>query len=310
MVAILGLLTIGGMPAVRAGTGVVVTIKPLHALVAEVMRGAGEPVLLVKAASSPHTYALKPSDVMALNHSDLFFRTSDALEPFTVRISRSLPDRLKVVTLLEAPGVTLLALRRGPIFEPHTHDANDTTQHQLDHTDLGVIDGHAWLDTDNAMAMVDHIAHILAARDPANAATFNSNAQTLKARLDRLGRELERTLKPVTRKPYIVFHDALQYFERRFGLNDVGSISISPEIPPSAKRLKQLREKIKAAGASCVFAEPQFGDALVRAVVEGTAARTGTLDPEGSKLTPGPDLYFALMRGLASDLTICLSLTG
>jgi zinc transport system substrate-binding protein len=305
-----GLLTSVGIGPAWAQTRVVVTIKPLHALVAGVMQGIGEPMLLVKAASSPHTYALKPSDIATLNHSDLFFRTSDALEPFAARIVQALPKQVAVVTLLEAPGVTLLASRRGPSFERRAHDANEGAQHQWDHSDLRAVDGHAWLDTDNAKAMVAQIALVLGEKDPANAATFTSNAEALQGRLDRLAGEIAGTLKPVINKPYVVFHDALQYFERRFGLNDVGSISITPEIPPGARRLTQLREKIKSVGALCVFAEPQFGAALVRALIEGTAARSGTLDPEGSALAPGPDLYFAMMRGLASDLTRCLSLTG
>jgi zinc transport system substrate-binding protein len=305
-----GVLTFMGNVPAQAETTVVVTIKPLHALVAEVMRGVGEPVLLVKASSSPHTYALKPSDVATLNHCDVFFRTSDALEPFTTRIIAALPNQVTVISLLEAPGVMLLARRTGPSFERHAHTSYDMAQHNGDHTHPSAADGHAWLDTDNAKAMVEHIAVVLSAKDPAHRATFSSNAETLQGRLDRLGTELASTLRPVASKPYIVFHDALQYFERRFGLNDVGSISLSPEIPPGAKRLTQLREKIKALGALCVFAEPQFGDALVRALIEGTAAQTGTLDPEGSKLAPGPDLYFAIMRRLASDLTRCLSLPG
>ena len=159
-------------------------------------------------------------------------------------------QRNDTVTLVyEAPGVTLLARRTGPSFERHAHTSYDMAQHNGDHTHPSAADGHAWLDTDNAKAMVEHIAVVLSAKDPAHRATFSSNAETLQGRLDRLGTELASTLRPVASKPYIVFHDALQYFERRFGLNDVGSISLSPEIPPGAKRLTQLREPIDRAGA-------------------------------------------------------------
>jgi zinc transport system substrate-binding protein len=305
-----GVLACAAHAPAQAETTVVVTIKPLHALVAGVMRGVGEPLLLVKASASPHTYALKPSDMAMLNHSDLFFRASGALEPFTVRIIPSLPDQVKVVALLQAPGVALLATRMGSTFAGQSEASEKIAAHAWHDTRLGAVDGHAWLDTDNAIAMVAYITEVLGARDPPHAAMFRSNADALKGRLDRLGTELEKTLKPVRSKPYIVFHDALQYFERRFGLNDVGSIAVSPEITPGARRLTQLREKIKSAAALCVFAEPQFGDKLVKALIEGTTARAGTLDPEGSQLAPGPDLYFAMMRGLASELTRCLSAPG
>src|SRR5262245_16084457 len=75
------------VPAIADAT-VVVTIKPLHALVARVMAGAGSPQLLVHGALSAHTYALKPSDAAKLHQADLVFRMSDVMEPFTVKIVR------------------------------------------------------------------------------------------------------------------------------------------------------------------------------------------------------------------------------
>ncbi len=133
----------------------------------------------------------------------------------------------------------------------------------------------------------DRIAQVLSAKEPANAARFTANAAALKTKLDELSAELARDLAPVAGKPYIVFHDALQYFERRYTLRVVGSISISPEVPPSAKRLATLRKKIASLGAVCVFAEPQFDTRLVDNLIEGTRARTGTIDPEGSKIEAG-----------------------
>ena len=128
------------------------------------------------------------------------------------------------------------------------------------------------------------------------------------ARLDALAAELDAELAPLADKPYIVFHDALQYLERRYGLNVVGSISINPDVPPSGKRLRELRRKILALGAVCVFVEPAVDTRLVDNLIEGTTARTATLDPEGGRLEPGPDLYVTLMRRLAADLRGCLGL--
>src|SRR5262245_66434013 len=70
---------------------VVVTIKPLHALVARIMAGTGTPYLLVQGALSGHTYALKPSDAARLNQADVFIRMSDPMEPFTTKLIHSLP---------------------------------------------------------------------------------------------------------------------------------------------------------------------------------------------------------------------------
>jgi zinc transport system substrate-binding protein len=291
---------------------VVVTMKPIHSLVAAVMEGVGSPDLLIKGAASPHTYALKPSDARALNQADIFFRMSDTVEPFSGKVIKSLPKSVQSVTLQDAPGLKLLGLRRGATFEQHSHGKSKHGHghhgHSHSHPKAGdAIDGHAWLDPGNAKAMADRIAQVLSAKYPEQAAKFAANATALKARIDALAAELERDLAPVADKPYIVFHDAYQYLERRYGLSVAGSISVSPDVPPSAKRLTELRRKIMSLGAVCVFAEPQFEPKVVASLIEGTPARTGTLDPEGGRLEPAPDLYFTLMRNLARDLKACLA---
>jgi zinc transport system substrate-binding protein len=309
MLAAGSLLGSGSPASAAAEPKVVVTIKPLHALVAQVMAGVGLPELLIKGSASPHTYALRPSESRALQHADLFVRMSETLEPFTARIVKSLPDSVQVVTLQEAPRLKLLTRRTQPTFERHHHGKAGNGEHAHGHSPgrSDVVDGHAWLDPDNAIAMVDRIEQALSAKDPAHAAVFQANASALRARIEALAAELDRDLAPIASRPYIVFHDAYQYLESRYGLNVVGSISISPEVPASGKRLTELRRKIDALGAVCVFAEPQFDTRLVENLIEGTGARSGTLDPEGGRLEPGPDLYFTLMRRLADDLKGCLS---
>ena len=136
---------------------------------------------------------------------------------------------------------------------------------------------------------------------------FRANAAGLGQELDRLDRELGAALAPVKAKPYIVFHDAYQYLERRYGLQAVGSVTLSPDVPPSARRLTELRRKITDLKAACVFAEPQFTPKIITTIIEGTAARRGTLDPLGAAIPAGPEHYFTLLRGLASGLNACLA---
>jgi zinc transport system substrate-binding protein len=297
------------VPAAAADLRVVVTIKPLHALVARVMGESGAPRLLVRGGLSAHTYALKPSDATRLNAADVFFRMSDIMEPFTARVTKSLPERVQIVTLQETPQLLLRQRRTGASFEGNgrgngREKAHGGHAHSHDHD---AVDGHAWLDPMNAKLLADRIAETLAAKAPAQAAAFHANAARLKSELDALSAELARELAPIAGKPYIVLHDALQYFELRYDLKPAGSITVSPEVPPSAWRLTALRARIGRGGAICVFAEPQFDTRLVSAVVEGTSARVGTIDPEGSLIEPGPDHYFTLLRNLAKDLKACLA---
>ncbi len=288
---------------------VVATIKPIHALVAQVMGDTGQPRLLVGGAASPHTYSLKPSDARALNAARVVFRVSEEIEPFTRKIVASLPTSVTVVTLAHAPGLKLLDKRRGDTFEAHDHGHDDHGKHEHGHTDHDagpVRDGHVWLDPQNAIAMVGEIARALSEAAPEHAAVFEANAKTTIAGIDALAQEIEVALTPLKGKSFVVFHDAYQYFERRFGLMAAGAITVSPDVQPSAKRLSEIRGKIKMLGVACVFAEPQFKSKLVATVIEGTDAKAGTLDPEGAAVEPGSGAYAALLRNLANGLTSCL----
>ena len=110
----------------------------------------------------------------------------------------------------------------------------------------------------------------LAKADPANAAAYTANAETFARSLDALSEEIAADLAPVKTVPYVVFHDAYQYFEKRFGLAAAGSISDVSAAAPSAKRLREVRRKIADVKAACVFREPQFDGKMVQTVIEGT----------------------------------------
>ncbi len=290
---------------------VVVTIKPIHSLVSRIMDGVGVPQLVVEGSASPHTFTLKPSTARAIHDADVFVRVSDQLEPFTRKIVASLPANVTVLTLAGADGVKLLDQRHGGAFEKHEHgheheEASGAAGDHDDHDEDGK-DGHIWLDPQNAKAIAADVAKTLEARYPEHADKFKANTAALVADLDDLDSQLTAELKDSRGKPFIVFHDATQYFEDHFGQKAAGSITVSPDVPPSAKRLTEVRHKLSSLGAVCVFVEPNFQPKLVDAVTEGTNARSGTIDAEGQTLTPGPGLYFDLMRGVAHSISDCLN---
>ena len=290
-----------------AAPSVVASIKPVHSLVAAVMAGVGEPALIVKGAASPHTYALKPSDASALESADIVFWTGHGLELFLSDALESLASTATVVELADAPGITLLPVREGGAFEPHADEGEDhdhADDHAHDLHEEG--DMHFWLDPENAKLMVAQIADTLAAADPDNAAAYQDNADAERRKLDALESEIAATLAPVKDKPFIVFHDAYQYFEARFGLNLAGSITVIPDTMPGAARIDELKAKLTNLGPACVFAEPNFAPSIISAITEGSEARSGTLDPEGSALPEGAELYPDLLRALAASLADCL----
>jgi zinc transport system substrate-binding protein len=154
--------------------------------------------------------------------------------------------------------------------------------------------------------MAQAAAAELSKADPANAASYEANAKAFMASVDKTSAEITASLEPIKDKPYVVFHDAYQYFENRFGLNAAGSISDISAQAPSAERLSEVRHKIEETKAACVFREPQYDSKVVSTVIEGSSAHEGVLDPLGAELTPGAQAYQQLLVNLAASLKACL----
>jgi zinc transport system substrate-binding protein len=277
-----------------ADVKVMASIKPIHSLVASVMEGVSAPSLIVDGANSPHTFNMKPSDAAALEQAEVIFWVGHELEAFLEKPLEALAGKATTVALLDAKNVAKL-----PVREAEHEDSGEHHHH-------GDADTHIWLDPENAKAIVSEVAETLSRVDAANAATYKANADKTLQELDTLSVELKTSLAPAKGQDFIVFHDAYQYFENRFGLNASTAISINPENPPGAKQIAALQKRIAEGKIKCVFAEPQFDNKIVNVILEGTSAKAATLDPIGAALGAGPELYDQLLRGLAQNLTTCL----
>jgi zinc transport system substrate-binding protein len=285
---------------------VVVSIKPLHSLVSGVMQGVAEPSLLIGGSQSPHTFSLAPSDVRLISRADLIVWVGEILETPLAKTFASNSQGAEVITFMDMEGIVRAETREGGAWETHAHHHEEPHEKPPVHDDHTGEDPHLWLFPGNAGHLVDAVAEALAGMDPNNADTYRRNARALHERIDRLDAELMSGLGKVQEKPYIVFHDAYQLFEKHYGLSPAGSVTINPERMPGARRIHDLRERLEESGARCVFSEPQFEPGLVATIIEGTQARSGELDPIGADLNPGPDAWFQLMRNLATALEECL----
>lgn len=284
---------------------VVASIGPLHSLVAGIMQGVAKPRLLIAGNQSPHDFSLRPSDMRALSQADLIVWVGPDMETALSRLLKRPDFETRVMTLTDSDGLDLMQVREGADWESHKHQtppgqSPDETVHREEN------DSHIWLSPRIARQIVQRVSERLVEMDAANAEHYRTNSKQLIARLARLDIHLQALLEPVRKRPYVVFHDAYHYFEAYYGLNAVGSVSISPERMPGAQHIHELRQKITRLNARCVFAEPQFKPKLIHTLVEGTQAKIGQLDPLGSDLTAGPDAYFQLMRRLAENLAECL----
>jgi zinc transport system substrate-binding protein len=280
---------------------VVVSVKPIHSLVASILGETAEPLLLIDGGASPHTFSLKPSHASALNQAALVFWVGPDLESVLINPMDNLVQEGSSVPLIHADGVSLLEAREGGIWGDHAHH----DEHEEDTEEEHSFDPHIWLDIQNAIAITKTIERRLSQTYPELAPSFSENANTLRTQLNVLDQELREQLAPVSETPYYVFHDAYQYFEKSYSLSPLGAVTVNPEVKPGARRLTEMKEA--GDGVVCVFAEPQFEPRILRILMEDEGTKLGYLDPLGSELQSSPGHYAATLRALATSLTDCLA---
>lgn len=313
---------------------IVTSVRPIHSIVEYVSDGHAEVSNLVPANASPHNYALKPSDAKKLQDADVIFWIDEHMETFLEKAIDTLPKNATSVTLAEQDGIIVfdnreLDLEPDHHDEEHEHDEKHEHEEEHDHNDKhddehedheahdshdqheghdhGEHDLHIWLDPENAKTIANVIAKTLGEKDPEHASLYIENAQKLSAELDSLIAETATRLAPVKDKRFVTFHDAYQYYEKRFDIQNVGVVTLSPDIKPGAKRLKELKEALGENKIACVFSEPQFDAKLVSLAIEGTNVQSAELDPLGANLDAGASLYIELVNQLTDGIVGCLS---
>lgn len=282
---------------------VVVSIAPFHAIVSGVMQGVAKPELIVKNAVCPHDYALRPSDVKLLQDANIIFWGGPSLESFLSKslqtIQKSKSSTYKIIALDKTPGLLFLPLRSDTCCNAHQHSHEDEPHSKTR-------DMHFWLDPTNAQKIADHVATTLAENDPQHASIYFENAKKINHTLQKLDTDLKKQLQQVHNIPYIVLHDEFQYFEYRYHLHNIGAITINPETPPSAKRLRELQKMIQKNKVHCVFTEPKTSLKIPKMLISGTNARLGELDVLGKETSHGIQGYIDLLNNLSHAFTSCL----
>jgi zinc transport system substrate-binding protein len=191
------------------------------------------------------------------------------------------------------------------------HDDHGKKEEHDDHDDHdgheghahGEFDPHIWLDTMNAKAMLNEMAEHLIENDPKNEAKYKSNLDKALKDIDKLTIEVMTELNNSVSS--IVFHDAYQYFEKRFNVNVLGAFTVNTDVMPGAEQLAEIREIIEHDKVACVFSEPQFNPDIINAVAKDMKIKTGVLDPLGATLDSGKDLYFKLIRNMSASFKGC-----
>ena len=305
---------------VNAKIKVVASIKPIHSLASYLMDGVGKPDLIVDGYASPHGFALKPSHAKMLQNADLIFWVGEDLENFLEKPLKSIAKKAEKIELMEIKGLKKLEFRERNIFEGHDdhkehghkedkhghkEDKHGHKEDKHDHHEHahGEHDPHIWLDPMNAKIILSEMAEHLIENDQENASKYKANLKKAHKDLDKLTKKVKSELNKDFKS--IVFHDAYQYFEKRFGVNVLGAFTVNTDVLPGAEQLSEIREVIEHEKVSCVFSEPQFNPDIIKAVAKDTNIKTGVIDPLGATLNPGKTLYFDLINNMSKSFKGC-----
>ena len=101
----------------KAELKVVTTIKPVHSLLANVMKGVGEPALIIDGSTSPHNFTLKPSHAKLIEQADIIFWIGKDLETFMEKPLDSIVKNAKIVSFMKMNNIKKLKFREENIFE-------------------------------------------------------------------------------------------------------------------------------------------------------------------------------------------------
>jgi len=192
--------------------------------------------------------------------------------------------------------------------DDHGHKKKDGHDDHDDHSgheghNHGEYDPHIWLDPINAKVILFEMAKHLVENDPTNEDKYRANLSNAYKEIDKLTQNVKSELSKSVAS--IVFHDAYQYFEKRFNVNILGAFTVNTDVMPGAEQLAEIREIIEHDKVACVFSEPQFNPNIIKAVAKDMNIKTGVVDPIGATLDPGKDLYFDLIRNMSKSFKGC-----
>ena len=292
----------------KAEVKVVASIKPIHSLVSYVMDGVGKPDVIVDGYNSPHGFSLKPSHAKMIENADLIIWVGEDLEAFLEKPLNTIAKKAVNIEIMDLSEVKKLKFREKNIFEGHDdHGHGHKEKKHDDHGHKGHAHGehdpHVWLDPMNAKVIVKEIENQLVKLDPGNSSKYKANSKKAQSELDNLTKNIKRDLKGNLR--FVVFHDAYQYFENRFGIKVLGALTVNPDVLPGAEQLSEIREVIEHEKVNCLFSEPQFNPAIIKSIAKDTKIKTGVLDPLGATLDKGKGMYSELLQSMYASFKGC-----
>ncbi|WP_456379312.1 metal ABC transporter solute-binding protein, Zn/Mn family [Thiolapillus sp.] len=263
---------------------VVSSIKPVHSILSGLLKGVQEPELLVGIGKTPYGYTLTAKQEQSLKAADLIVWVGPELEKFLAKPLGKSPEDPRILTLLDRPELKIL---------PRRQDDNSR-------------DPHLWLDSRNAILLIDLLTRELILRDPARSHLYKRNRNALYSKVAKLDRQLEYGYRGLQGGVVLAYFDTQQYFEQAYALKVAGVLAPSPEIPVSGEQLLNERALLAENRYACLLTEANIPMPELPLLTNGLAVDVVELDSFGSKLQPGEDLYLELMKSNTRLIKQCI----
>ncbi|HUG10258.1 MAG TPA: zinc ABC transporter substrate-binding protein [Opitutaceae bacterium] len=253
-----------------------VTVVAANMIIADMVREVGGNAVkiacLARSGADLHAFEPQATDVRALADADLVVLNGLGLEPWIDKLVRNSGFRGTVIEACD--GVDVITER-----DDHAEDAGS---HAHDHA----ADPHAWHEPASARIYVRNIRNALAAAAPESTDQFAAGEAQFLTKLERIdswAREAFSAL-PTEHRRFVTSHDSLAYLGRAYGIEIISVTGIAASAEPSAKRVAEVIDLIRASGVRAVFVDAADNPALMRRIATDTGVRIG-----GSLLTDGLD---------------------
>ncbi|MBC8211756.1 MAG: SCO family protein [Gammaproteobacteria bacterium] len=285
--SLLALLTLLGSVHLQAADDfrVIVSIKPVHSIVAGLMKDIGQPVLLIDQQQTPYNFRLTAAHQQQLDSAQLLLWVGSELEKTLQPVIEKLPASVKVVELLSSTDMKILPSRQNP-------DARDP---------------FFWMDDRNVIILLDQLTELFIQLDPARAHIYVRNRMELLIPLQRIDKEYEYGYRGLKAGLGVMYFDNLNYFEQAYALKTLDRVTDSPWDSTDAINLLKVRSRIQNKEAVCLFIDKSMPAEHLELLRQGQSINVGELDTLGRHLQAGPDLYLQLMAYNTDVIKRCLN---